>query len=122
MKITSFSYRLTREGRGFATALLAAGLQLSLARFRSAVSETGGENEARNAFTWRNLQSDIAGVADRTDPNLVNSWGLTINTTANVFWIADNGEGFHALPSQRSSRPVAEPTTPEFRDHSTDLC
>ena len=35
-----------------------------------------GENdEERNAFNWKNLQSDIAGVADRTDPNLVNSWG-----------------------------------------------
>lgn len=32
-----------------------------------------------------NLQSDVAGVADRTDPNLVNSWGLALNTKANIF-------------------------------------
>jgi hypothetical protein len=42
----------------------------------------GDENNDRNAFNWINLQSDVAGIADRTDPNLVNSWGLTINPTA----------------------------------------
>ncbi|MBV8968119.1 MAG: TIGR03118 family protein, partial [Verrucomicrobia bacterium] len=93
MKITRFSYRLTRVGGGFAAALLVVGLQLSLVALPIGSLLADGENEARNAFTWRNLQSDIAGVADRTDPNLVNSWGLTINTTANVFWIADNGAG-----------------------------
>jgi uncharacterized protein (TIGR03118 family) len=56
-----------------------------------------GEEENRNAFNWKNLQSDIAGVAERSDPNLVNSWGLTINSTAGVFWVADNGAGVSAL-------------------------
>ena len=77
--------------------VLAAGLQLSLAGFPVDRLRAAGENDERNAFTWKNLQSDIAGVADRTDPNLVNSWGLVINPTAKVFWIADNGTGVSTL-------------------------
>jgi hypothetical protein len=77
-------------------ALLVSGLQLSLVLFPLA-SLRAGENEERNGFNWENLQSDIAGVADRTDANLVNSWGLTINTTANVFWISDNNAGVSTL-------------------------
>ena len=51
-------------------------------------------------FDWTNLQSDIAGVADRTDSNLVNPWGLTINPVGvkkNAFWISDNNSGFSTL-------------------------
>src|SRR6516165_1809962 len=50
-----------------------------------------------NFFTSVNLQSDIAGVAERTDPNLVNSWGLVINSNSQVFWVADNGRGVSTL-------------------------
>jgi uncharacterized protein (TIGR03118 family) len=111
MKITSFSHRPTRAGGSLAAALLAAGLQLSLVALPIGSLRAGGENEERNAFTWRNLQSDIAGVADRTDPNLVNSWGLTINTTANVFWVADNVSGVSTLYRPDGS-PVLLPSTP----------
>jgi uncharacterized protein (TIGR03118 family) len=111
MNITSISYRPTRMGGSLAAALLVAGLQLSLVALPIGSLRAGGENEERNAFAWRNLQSDIAGVADRTDPNLVNSWGLTINTNANVFWIADNGSGVSTLYRPDGS-PVLLPTTP----------
>src|SRR6516164_2552815 len=50
-----------------------------------------------NFFTSVNLQSDIPGVAERTDPNLVNSWGLVIHPTAQVFWVADNASGVSTL-------------------------
>jgi uncharacterized protein (TIGR03118 family) len=92
MNTASLLYRPARVGGRLVAALLFTGLQLSLVLFPFG-SVRAGENEERNAFTWKNLQSDIAGVADRTDPNLVNSWGLTINTTANIFWISDNGTG-----------------------------
>jgi uncharacterized protein (TIGR03118 family) len=96
MNTTGFSYRHARTGGNHVAALIVSGLQLSLILFPFG-GLRAGENEERNAFTWKNLQSDIAGVADRTDQNLVNSWGLTINTTANVFWIADNGTGVSTL-------------------------
>jgi hypothetical protein len=103
MNTTGFSRRHTRMGGSLVAALLFTGLQWSLVLFPFA-SLRAGENEGRNAFTWKNLQSDIAGVADRTDPNLVNSWGLTINTTANVFWINDNVTGVSTLYRPNGSR------------------
>ena len=92
MKTSSMSNHSARPGRGFAVALFVVGLQLLLVAFPIG-SLRAGENE----FNWTNLQSDIAGVADRTDPNLVNSWGLVINPTAKIFWVADNGSGVSTL-------------------------
>jgi len=96
MNTIGFSHRHTRMGGSHLAALIVTGLQLSLILVPFG-SLRAGENEERNAFTWKNLQSDLAGVADRTDPNLVNSWGLTINTKANVFWINDNVTGVSTL-------------------------
>ena len=96
MRTTSISRHPSRVRRNLAAALLVGGLQLSLVALPIG-SLRAGEDEQRNAFNWKNLQSDIGGVADRTDPNLVNSWGLVINPTANVFWVADNGSGVSTL-------------------------
>jgi uncharacterized protein (TIGR03118 family) len=52
--------------------------------------------EQHNLFGWTNLQSDLGGVADRKDPNLVNPWGLALNP-AGIFWVADNGTGLSTL-------------------------
>src|SRR4029077_19657382 len=41
---------------------------------------------------WENLQSDISGVGELTDPNLINPWGIAISPFGNV-WVADNGTG-----------------------------
>src|SRR5437762_9072862 len=43
-----------------------------------------------------NLVSDIPGVALRTDPNLVNPWGMAFLDTSPV-WIANNGTGTSTL-------------------------
>jgi uncharacterized protein (TIGR03118 family) len=96
MRNINHKYRAVREGRRLITALAIAGLQLLMAVWPSG-NLRAGEEENRNAFNWKNLQSDIAGVADRTDPNLVNSWGLVINPTAQIFWVADNGTGVSTL-------------------------
>jgi uncharacterized protein (TIGR03118 family) len=79
--------------RSFGAALAVAGLQFSSTMFPSASALA----DQKNLFDWENLQSDIPGVADRTDPKLVNSWGLVINPTAKVFWVADNGSGVSTL-------------------------
>src|SRR5438445_5022939 len=46
------------------------------------------------SFTYvqNNLVSDVAGMADVTDPNLVNPWGIASSPTG-PFWVADNGAG-----------------------------
>ncbi len=47
-------------------------------------------------FVQENLVSDIPGVAANTDPNLVNSWGVTFGP-ATPFWVNDNGTGVATL-------------------------
>ena len=51
---------------------------------------------AQNVYLRTNLVSDIAGVANFTDPNLVNPWGITSSATS-PFWISDNGAGVSTL-------------------------
>jgi uncharacterized protein (TIGR03118 family) len=48
------------------------------------------------AYTQTNLVSDIPGLAKITDPNLVNSWGITHPPTG-PWWVADNGPGLATL-------------------------
>lgn len=44
---------------------------------------------AANAYVQHNLASDIPLLADFTDPNMVNPWGLTLSP----FWPCNNGTG-----------------------------
>jgi uncharacterized protein (TIGR03118 family) len=85
--------RVPRLFGSYVAALVVSGLQFLSAMFPCANAQADGPK----FFDWENLQSDIAGVADRTDPNLVNSWGLALNTKANIFWVADNGSGLSTL-------------------------
>jgi uncharacterized protein (TIGR03118 family) len=96
MKMISFSFHSARMGRSLATALFVAGLQMLLVTFPSGNLRAWDENEEGHFFRWVNLQSDIPGVADRTDPNLVNPWGLAVGPTG-IFWVADNHTGFSTL-------------------------
>jgi uncharacterized protein (TIGR03118 family) len=50
----------------------------------------GAKATSDNSYVVRNLVSDQNGVAERTDPNLVNAWGLTSLPTS-PWWVADNG-------------------------------
>jgi uncharacterized protein (TIGR03118 family) len=51
---------------------------------------------AQNNYFVHNLVSDIAGMADHVDPNLVNPWGNAFSATS-PFWIANNGTGTSTL-------------------------
>lgn len=55
-----------------------------LASTRPAVAEQG--------YLQHNLVSDVAGAADRTDPQLVNSWGLA-RSAAGPWWVNASGPG-----------------------------
>ena len=81
----------------FGVALAISGLQFLSAIFPCVSAQAN----PTNFFDWENLQSDIAGVADRTDLHLVNPWGLAINPNANPktgpFWVANNGTGTSTL-------------------------
>ena len=43
-------------------------------------------------YAQHNILSDIPGLADHTDANLVNAWGLDAGPTSD-WWISDNVTG-----------------------------
>ena len=47
-------------------------------------------------YAQHNLVSDLPGLADHTDPNLRNPWGIA-TSAASPFWIADNHAGVSTL-------------------------
>jgi hypothetical protein len=59
--------------------------------FLSARSLAGG-------YVQHNLVSDLPGMADAVDPNLVNPWGI-VSFAASPFWIADNHRGVSTIYS-----------------------
>ena len=51
---------------------------------------------AQNSYNQRNLVSDIPGLADHTDANLVNPWGIA-SSSGSPFWVSDNGRDVSTL-------------------------
>jgi uncharacterized protein (TIGR03118 family) len=51
---------------------------------------------AANAYLVHNLVADLPGIADHTDPNLVNPWGNGFSA-GSPFWVGDNGTGVSTL-------------------------
>lgn len=51
---------------------------------------------AATGYLQHNLVADVAGVADFTDPNLVNAWGISISG-ASPFWVCDGGTGLSTV-------------------------
>jgi uncharacterized protein (TIGR03118 family) len=49
-----------------------------------------------NGYSQTNLVSNIPGLAARTDPKLVNPWGIA-ESASSPFWISDNGAGSATL-------------------------
>ena len=52
-----------------------------------------------DTYSWTNFQSDIAGVAQHTDANLVNPWGMAASPNG-IIWVSDNGTGVSTLYNQ----------------------
>src|SRR5881394_4240061 len=55
-----------------------------------------------DTYSWTNFQSDIAGVAQHTDPNLVNPWGMAVSSGGTI-WVSDNGTGVSTLYNQQGA-------------------
>ena len=75
--------RLGRLRTTFALGLVAALAALAAAAPAAA-------SHPRNAYHQTNLVSDLPGMAQLTDPDLVNPWGLAAGPTTPA-WVADNG-------------------------------
>jgi uncharacterized protein (TIGR03118 family) len=65
-----------------------------------------------NNVLQTNLVSDLPGVAQHTDPNLVNPWGIS-ESSGGPFWVSDNNAGVATLyntPGVPQSLVVSIPT------------
>ena len=51
-------------------------------------------------FTVTNLVSNQSGVANNTDPNLINPWGLSQESPSAPLWVSDNGTGLSTVYQQ----------------------
>jgi uncharacterized protein (TIGR03118 family) len=82
-----------------------------------------------DTYSWTNYQSDIPGVAQHIDPNLVNPWGMAASSNGTI-WVSDNGTGVSTLyhqdgtalslvvtiPKSSLNRGVGNPTGVVFND------
>jgi uncharacterized protein (TIGR03118 family) len=58
-----------------------------------------GVSARADTYSWTNFQSDIPGVAQHVDPNLVNPWGMAASAGGTI-WVSDNGTGVSTLYHQ----------------------
>jgi uncharacterized protein (TIGR03118 family) len=70
-----------------------------IALFSLAVALFTAMSGRADTYSWTNFQSDIHGVAQHTDSNLVNPWGMAAGTTGTI-WVSDNGTGVSTLYNQ----------------------
>ena len=61
----------------------------------AALSAVAMAQTAPNTFLVHKFVSDLTGVADHQDPNLVNPWGNGFGQSP--FWIGNNGSGTSTL-------------------------
>ena len=77
------------------SSLLALGASLGAAVGLLAVSAPAGAT-AFSAYQQVNLVSDVPGMAQITDPNLVNAWGASY-LGGSPLWVSDNGQDVTTL-------------------------
>src|SRR5213082_1396434 len=71
-----------------------------------------------DTYSWTNFQSDIPGVAQHVDENLVNPWGMSVSPSGTI-WVSDNGTGVSTLYHQDGtavSLVVTIPTAARNKD------
>jgi len=88
MKTTPFrtphQYQFSSGSAAVVAAVIAAGIWIA------------SPCQAQNNYIQHNLVSNISGLADHTDPNLVNPWGIA-SSAASPFWVSDNGTNVSTL-------------------------
>jgi uncharacterized protein (TIGR03118 family) len=71
-------------------------IKIALPLLAAILTATSGRADT---YSWTNYQSDIPGVAQHVDPNLVNPWGMAASPTG-IIWVSDNGTGVSTLYNQ----------------------
>ena len=78
--------------RGAAVRLLAA-----LSPLLIGLATLGSSAPVDADYTQKNLVSNIPGVAQFTDPQLRNAWGMSSSPTGSPIWVSDNFPGLSTL-------------------------
>jgi uncharacterized protein (TIGR03118 family) len=100
----------------------------ALAALLTAVAAAGAAGRHDPGFVVHNLVSNQSGVADHTDGNLQNAWGLAASA-GSPWWVADNGTDVSTLynatgtpfpPPPASPLVVSVPSAPTGLVASTD--
>src|SRR6185369_14961669 len=95
MKMTIIQETIT-SGRATAVRsrlFLSASLALA-----TCIASLAQADDAETHYRQINLVSDISGIAQVQDTNLVNAWGISFHPTF-PFWVSDNGAGVTTLYS-----------------------
>jgi len=71
-----------------------------------------------DTYSWENFQSDIGGVAQHTNSNLVNPWGMAVSSGGTI-WVSNNGTGTASLFSQNGTANSLVVTIPARDKHQT---
>jgi uncharacterized protein (TIGR03118 family) len=71
-------------------------LSLAAVMFTAASAAAAGMPGPSQFYAQHNIVSDVPGLADHTDANVVNAWGLDSGPTT-PWWISDNGTGESTL-------------------------
>lgn len=74
--------------------------------FQSDLTSAGAADAA--TYVQTNLVSDISGLAEATDPHLVNPWGVSFRL-GSPFWVSDQGTNSTTLYSVTDSTDVNNP-------------
>src|SRR4029077_8531724 len=80
--------------------------------YRLAVEQLEDRQLLSANFLQTNLVSDIPGMAQAFDPNLVNPWGL-VASSGSPWWVSDNNAGVSTLyngQGQKQALQVSIPT------------
>jgi uncharacterized protein (TIGR03118 family) len=64
-----------------------------------------GAQTGANVYVQHNLISDVPGLADVTDPNLVNPWGMSFSA-GSPFWVSNHEKGNTTLYNAASSNGI----------------
>src|SRR5512135_2509097 len=78
-----------------------------LALAAAALMLTSAAAARAQGYVQHNLVSDQPSVAPRTDPHLVNAWGIASSATGPL-WVADNGTGVSTV-YQGNGLPYPKP-------------
>jgi uncharacterized protein (TIGR03118 family) len=86
--------------------LSAAKFSIAILTFAPAAFSAGA-----NSYTQHNLVADVAGVADHTDPNLLDPWGLCYSATS-PFWVSNHRNGTAGVYQGNGTVSATAPTVP----------